>query len=198
MAKEDRNGCLHSEANGRFIRKTDAEKRKDAEKIYNTHGHLEETSRKLAYGMRQPRTRILTLSEIETIKEHAKELGISENILKFNKGYRTSFDEESGCILIRGDILPDNNSDIAGDRLTVRAVLAHEYYGHYMHHPSEYEIGDWRDEYRASREAALKAPNLSQEERACLMLDAYDRQKSAGVFQGYDKIAKEIIYGKQD
>lgn len=198
MAKEDRNGCLHSEANGRFIRKTDAEKRKDAEKIYNTHGHLEETSRNLAYGMRQPRTHILTSAEIETIKKYAKELGINENILKFNKGYRTSFDEESGCILIRGDILPDNASDIAGDRLSIRAVLAHEYYGHYMHHPSEYEIGDWRDEYRASREAAMKAPNLSQEERACLMLDAYDRKKAAGVFNGYDEIAKEIIYGKQD
>ena len=48
MAKEDRNGCLHSEANGRFIRKTDAEKRKDAEKVYNTHGHLNETEQEAA------------------------------------------------------------------------------------------------------------------------------------------------------
>ena len=35
MAKEDRNGCLHSETNGRFIRKTDAEKRKELELRYN-------------------------------------------------------------------------------------------------------------------------------------------------------------------
>ena len=35
MAKEDRNGCLHSEADGRFIRKSDAEKLKELELIYN-------------------------------------------------------------------------------------------------------------------------------------------------------------------
>ena len=48
MAKEDRNGCLHSEANGRFIRKSDVEKRTDAEKLYNTHGHLNETEQEAA------------------------------------------------------------------------------------------------------------------------------------------------------
>ena len=79
--------------------------------------------------------------------------------------------------------------------MSTKAVLAHEYYGHYMHHPSEYQIGDWRDEYRASREAALKAPNLSVEDRAYLMIDAYDRQKEAGVFEEYDEIARRIIYG---
>ena len=56
MAKEDRNGCLHSETNGRFIRKTDAEKRKDAEKIYNTHGHLNylEPLKQLKHTEREP------------------------------------------------------------------------------------------------------------------------------------------------
>lgn len=45
MATEDRNGALHSESNGQFVskNKTDNEKRKDAERVYNTHGHLNET-----------------------------------------------------------------------------------------------------------------------------------------------------------
>lgn len=45
MATEDRNGALHSERNGRFIskNKSDAEKTREAERIYNTHGHLSET-----------------------------------------------------------------------------------------------------------------------------------------------------------
>ena len=139
---------------------------------------------------------MLTETEIKEIKSYANELGIDEKILKFNQGSQTGCGIKTGTIYIRGDILPDKNSTDTRDRLTVRAVLAHEYYGHYMHHPSEYEIGDWRDEYRASREAAIKAPNLSREERASLMIDAYDRQKEAGVFKGYDKIARRIIYGR--
>ena len=74
-------------------------------------------------------------------------------------------------------------------------MLAHEYYGHYLHHPSEYAIGDWRDEFRASYTAAVDAPNLSDEDRINLMLDAYDRAKEAGTFTGYDDIARRIIYG---
>ena len=43
MPIKDRNGCLHSEANGRFISKNDADKLKKLERVYNTHGHLNET-----------------------------------------------------------------------------------------------------------------------------------------------------------
>jgi hypothetical protein len=62
------------------------------------------------------------------------------------------------------------------------AVLAHEYYGHYKFSPSEFKSGDWRDEMRASYIAALKAPNLSDKDRAYLILDAYERAKEAGRF----------------
>lgn len=77
----------------------------------------------------------------------------------------------------------------------MRAVLAHEYYGHFKHIPSEYPVGDWRDEFRASYEAALNAPNLSDEDRSRLIIDAYERQKEAGEFNGYSEEAKRILFG---
>ena len=55
--------------------------------------------------------------------------------------------------------------------------------------------GDWRDEFNASYHAAIDAPNLSDEDRARLMIDAYDRAKEAGQNLEYDKIARRLIYG---
>lgn len=47
MATEDRNGALHSERNGQFVSKdkSDEEKIREAERVYNTHGHLNETEK---------------------------------------------------------------------------------------------------------------------------------------------------------
>lgn len=41
--------------------------------------------------------------------------------------------------------------------------------------------GLWNDEFRASYNAALNAPNLSDMDRMYLMLDALERAKEAGV-----------------
>ena len=51
-------------------------------------------------------------------------------------------------------------------------------------------------EGRASRNAALNAPNLSDEERRDLMVYAYDRAKEAGVTLKHDEEARRIIYGE--
>ncbi len=152
-------------------------------------------NRKMAMGLRQPASRVLTDDEIASIKADAKALGIDESILQFNTGSATGFSDLRGVISIRGDILPDTTSKIARDCMSQRAVLAHEYYGHYLHHPSEYAIGDWQDEFRASYEAAVKAPNLSDADRAYLMIDAYDRAHEAGQILNYDETARRIIYG---
>ena len=79
--------------------------------------------------------------------------------------------------------------------MSSRAVLAHEYYGHYLNYPSKFSIGDWRDEFRASYDAAIKTPNLTDDERKMLMIDAYDRAKEAGVSIKYNKKARLLIYG---
>ncbi len=152
-------------------------------------------NRKLAMGLRKPVDHILTDEEIKSIMIDAEAIGIDVSILRFNKGNATGFSDARGKINIRGDIMPDITSKIPRDRMSQRAVLAHEYYGHYLNHPSEYEVGDWRDEFRASYDAAVRTPNLTDEDRAYLMLDAYDRAKEAGQTVEYDEVARRIIYG---
>lgn len=152
-------------------------------------------NREMAMGLRQPASRILTDEEIEGIKADAKALNVDEKLLRFNKGYATSFSDKHQCIYIRGDILPDPESKIARDKMSQRAVLAHEYYGHYLSYPSKYEAGSWEDEFYASYNAAVNAPNLSDEDRAYLMIDAYDRAHEAGQILNYDETARRIIYG---
>lgn len=153
------------------------------------------TQRAMSNNGRTSKFHVLTQDEIEKVYEDADSLEIPRNILRFNEGDQTSFDDETGLIFIRGDILPDPYSILLRDNLSQKAVLAHEYYGHYMSHPSHFRIGDWRDEFMASYNAAVNAPNLSEKDRRMLMLDAYDRAKEAGVTVTYNKKARELIYG---
>ena len=153
--------------------------------------------RNFANGYRKPISHTLTNEEIEEIKSIAKILDIPEEILLFNEGSMTGFDDNTEKIFIRGNILPDIEfGNTTRDKLSIKAVLAHEYYGHYKNHPSMYDYGDWHDEFRASYDAAVNAPNLSDEERAMLILDAYDRAKEAGIYLDYNEKAREILYGK--
>lgn len=151
--------------------------------------------RSMAMGFRKPVSHVLTEKEISSIIADAKAIMVPVDVLCFNVGLHTGFVDDLETINIRGDILPDLDSTVARDRMSQRAVLAHEYYGHYKNHPSEYDIGDWRDEFRASYDAAVHTPNLTEEERALLMIDAYDRAKEAGIILEYDETARRVIYG---
>ena len=151
----------------------------------------------LAMGLRKPISHILDDTEIAKLIEEAKSIEIPVEKLVFNAGPQTGFRDRTALIYVRGDVLPDPNGVTMRDKMTSRAVLAHEYYGHYKSHPSEYEPGDWRDEFRASYNAAVNTPNLTNEERAQLMLDAYDRAKESGAFTGYDETARRILYGNE-
>ena len=51
----------------------------------------------------------------------------------------------------------------ARDAMSSKCVLAHEYFGHYMHRKTKLKAHDWRDEFRASYSAARKAKGLSIE-----------------------------------
>lgn len=153
------------------------------------------TPRTLPNGLRTSPMHILTEAEIKSVLNDAEKLKIPQSILRFNEKAQTGFYDDEGLIYIRGDILPDVQSKILRDNLSQKAVLAHEYYGHYLSHPSPFRIGDWRDEFMASYKASINAPNLTDEERRMLMLDAYDRAKEAGVTVKYNKKARELIYG---
>jgi len=154
--------------------------------------------RNMSNGLRTSPYHILSDSEIESIRKDAMDLKIPQEVLRFNAGSQTGFSDRCQLINIRGDILPDLASSNTRDRLSQKCVLAHEYYGHYKNHPSAFRVGDWRDEFRASYRAAIDAPELSDEERRMLMLDAYDRAKEAGVNAVYNKIARRFIYGYDD
>lgn len=154
--------------------------------------------RGMSNGSRTSPFYILNEEEIRLIKNEADNLKIPDNILKFNEGNYTGFSDSQMVINLKGDVLPDLNSENVRDRLSVKSVLAHEYYGHYKNHPSHFRIGDWRDEFRASYRAAIDAPNLTDEERRLLMIDAYDRAKEAGVKVNYNTNARRIIYGSNE
>lgn len=155
-------------------------------------------ARLMAHGGRLERSYILNDDDIKNVKSEAEAIQIPTDVLRFNQGWQTGFSDKKQIINIRGDVFPDNMSTDNRDILSVRAVLAHEYYGHYKSYPSKFDQGTWQDEFSASYNAALNAPNLSIEDRARLMIDAFDRAKAAGISVKYNKKAREIIYGKQE
>lgn len=153
----------------------------------------------------------LNEKEIEMIKSEIKAIGANPDDFVFNSAATrgTCFLPSDGKIHIKGNIFPDEFSDHPRDRLTVRAVLAHEYYGHrpyrsqYLREdsitkPEEIErifANAWADEFRASYMAAKNAPDLSDEERAMLILDSLSRAKEAGVTIKNNDFIRRVLYG---
>jgi len=148
-----------------------------------------------ASGRRQPAYYKLNENDINKLLHDIKEIGADPSVFKFNEGDRTGFSDRHRIINVKGDVFPDASSSHPRDLMSARAVLAHEYYGHYKFSPSKFYVGDWRDEMRASYIAALYTPNLTDYDRKQLMVDAYERAREAGRHFEYSKRAKVIIYG---
>ncbi|MCL2494061.1 MAG: hypothetical protein FWE98_00205 [Oscillospiraceae bacterium] len=81
--------------------------------------------------------------------------------------------------------------------MSERAVLAHEYYGHYRHRRTMLPKGSWNDEFRASYAAASLSPGFSDTDRRYLIMDAMDRAKTAGVTIMPNRFMKEVLYGEE-
>ena len=79
--------------------------------------------------------------------------------------------------------------------MSSRAVLAHEYYGHRAYRGTKLKPGAWNDEFRASYMAAKNTPNLSDEDRRYLILDALERAKESGITIKYNEFIRGILYG---
>ncbi|MBQ3885308.1 MAG: hypothetical protein II729_04275 [Ruminococcus sp.] len=118
-----------------------------------------------------------------------------ESVFKFNKGHRTGYDDVLDEIRVKGDILPDFSSKHPRDRMSSRAALTHEYYGHRANRGNNVPNGAWNDEFRASYMAAKNCTNLSDEERADLILDALERAKESGVTIKNNDFIRRILYG---
>lgn len=150
-------------------------------------------------GQRTSRYRQLTDDEISQLLDDIDALEADSSIFRFNEGNQTGFLDSEGIINVRGDVLPDLNSNHPRDLMSPRAVLAHEYYGH-KHFDDVFGVrnplpGLWNDEFRASYNAALNAPNLSDMDRMYLMLDALERAKEAGVNITITDEIRRILYG---
>jgi len=149
-----------------------------------------------ASGLRGSVSKELTNEDIEYLISEIRAIDADINVFRFNEGKRTGFSDRTGNINVKGDVFPDDESTHPRDKMSERAVLAHEFYGHYNFAPSAFPIGDWRDEFRASYIAAIKTPGLSHDDRKYLILDAYERAREAGHYLEHSKKAREIIYGR--
>lgn len=165
----------------------------DGGMIENTKGNV--TSRNMANGLRKSPTYILSNEEIKSIKDDIRSIGADESVFEFNKGRYTSYNDKTDKIKIRGDVLPDTNSKHPRDLMSSKAVLAHEYYGHRVYRGTNLKIGSWNDEFRASYMAAKNAPNLSDDDRKYLVLDAMERAKESGVTIKNNNFMRRILYG---
>lgn len=152
-------------------------------------------SRNLPNGLRTASSHILTEAEIQSLKEDIASIEADESVFKFNKGRRTGYDDVLDEIRVKGDILPDLNSNHPRDRMSSRAALAHEYYGHRANRGTNVPNGAWNDEFRASYMAAKNCPNLTDEERRDLVLDALERARESGVTIKNNDFIRRILYG---
>ena len=153
------------------------------------------SSRTMANGGRKSPFYTLTDSEIDSLKADINAIGADESVFKFNVGSTTYYDDEYDVIFVKGNVLPDLNSKHPRDLMSSRAVLAHEYYGHRAHRGTKLKPTSWNDEFRASYAAAKNTPNLSDEDRRYLILDALERAKESGISIKYNDYIRRMLNG---
>lgn len=143
-------------------------------------------------------------SEIKAIKANVEDFVFNSKITR-----GTCFLASDGKVHIKGNVFPDEYSSHPRDKLSVRAVLAHEYYGHKPYRKQYLEEDNdtspealnkiaakaWLDEFRASYMAAKNAPNLSEVDRTLLIQDALSRAEEAGVNIKYNNFIRRVLYG---
>ena len=148
-----------------------------------------------ANGLRRSRFIEMTEEEIEFVKHEIVEIGADPTVFQIVQGAKTSYDDELDIVFIGSDVFPSAPGSHPTDRLTVRAMLAHEYYGHKANRGTSLPKGDWRDEFRASYTAAKTCPNLTDEERADLVSDAINRARENGVEITFNAFMRRVLYG---
>jgi len=148
-----------------------------------------------AHGLRKSPFIQLTDAEIEFLKQEIEAIHADERVFRFNRGSRTSYVDDLDIIYVRANVFPDEASTHPRDLMSPRAVLAHEYYGHRTNKGTRLPEGSWKDEFRASYNAARYAPNLSIQDRMYLVLDAVERAKEAGVTIKFNRFMRSVLYG---
>lgn len=171
---------------------------------------MTEQAERSAAGNRRSPYYVLSDSEIDMIKQEIIAINADPSDFVFNSDSTrgTCFLARDGKVHIKGNIFPDEYSEHPRDKMSVRAVLAHEYYGHRPNR-QQYLIEDsvtsdegrarlaslmWADEFRASYMAAKNAPGLTDEDRRYLIMDAVSRAREAGVSIKYNEFMRRVLY----
>lgn len=125
---------------------------------------------------RQPHNRHLDNEEIQRLSQIVEQVrGDNHHTrVRFNQGRVTGYNDETDTISVRGSVYPDPSIDHPRSRMSEAATLAHEF-GHANNRGTHIPEGEWRDEFRASYQAALHTPGLSDQDRRDLMHDAVKR-----------------------
>ncbi len=148
-----------------------------------------------ANGNRKSPLNPLSEEQIKCLQQEIASIHADESIFTFNRGFQTSYNDRLDKISVMADVFPDEGSIHPRDLISARAVLAHEYYGHRAFRGTRLKPGSWNDEFRASYRAAKEAPNLSDEDKYYLILDAVERAREAGVSIRHNSFIRGVLYG---
>lgn len=156
----------------------------------------EVAQRNMAAGLRKSPLIPLSDTDKQHLLSEIKIIEADKNVFVFRDGIGSGYSDKRDKIFISSNIFPSNdNSPHPRDRMSERAALAHEYYGHRVHRNNTLSEGDWRDEFRASYIAAKRCPNLTNEDKMYLVADAIERAKEAGVPIKYNSFIRGCLYG---
>jgi len=110
----------------------------------------------------------LTFNEIQDIKSQIMLIEADMNRFAFNDGRGIGFDDDTGIISINKAVFKEQSEVLPEYRLSIRGILAHEYWGHLMNHPSPHEPNTPEDECWADDSAARRSPGLTAEDKTIL------------------------------
>ena len=95
-------------------------------------GDVRDMDSRSASGLRRSPHTELTAEDIGHLINEILEIEADVTAFKFNEGSRTCFSDGDGVIFVKSDVFPDADSIHPRDRMSERAVLAHEFYGQYF------------------------------------------------------------------
>ena len=153
-------------------------------------------TREMANGMRKSPFIPLSDEDKAHLLEEIAAIEADPKHFVFRDGFGTGYSDDRDIVFVSSNVFPPSDgSNHPRDLMSERAVLAHEYYGHRANRGTNLAKGSWNDEFRASYTAAKQCPNLTDEDRAYLILDAIERAHEAGVSIRYNDFMRRVLYG---
>ena len=110
----------------------------------------------------------LSEEEIAFLKEQIIAIGADLERFRFNERSGVCFVDHEALIYVNKEILSLPGKQPPAYDLSIRGILAHEYWGHLANHPSPFEPDSDEDESWADDSAARKSKGLSDKDRAIL------------------------------